>query len=58
MEIPNYSIPDSGVTEEGKRLVNYIISTIGREEFDNMWEDFEFAKEIVLLAHSELQISH
>jgi hypothetical protein len=54
MEIPNYSIPESGVTDKGEKLVNYIISIIGRDEFDKMWEDLRFAKEIVLLANTEL----
>ena len=55
MEIPNYSIPESEVTDKGKKIVSYIISIIGRDEFDKMWNDSEFAKEIILLAYSELQ---
>ena len=54
MFIENYSIPKSEVTEESKKLVNYIVSIIGIDEFNNMWNNPQLAKEIVLLANSEL----
>ena len=50
----NYSIPASEVTPWGTYLINYIINTIGEENFNSLWEDETFLREIVLQASREL----